>query len=583
MWKTGAIKLLKSPVKFFYKKPEGIAFKRVLITAALIYANGEPHLGHMKSTYLPADILARYYKAKGVETLYVCATDEHGTPIQVEAEKAGMDPENFVLKYHELDKKLFRALDIEFDVFHRTHSPENEELTHMFLKALRENGYIYKKTVKQYYCENCKRYLPDRYVRGECPVCGAKDQYSDYCDSCGKTFEPGDLKNPRCTICGSMPVLKESEHFIFKLSAFADFLKEWIQNNEEFQPQVTNYVLNWIEEGLKDWDITREEDYWGFDMPFDDAITESGKRKKVYVWFDAPIGYIAATVKWCKDHNDNWERWWKDPETKIIHHIGKDIVYHHYLFWPAMLYGTKMNFNLPSAIPTRGFLTLHKKKFSKSRGIYIGVEEFLESFPADYARFYLTLITPYSIEDTDWNWEEFRDKINSELVDNLGNFIHRVLMLIYRYFDGKVPEPGEFNNLDKELLEKIKSSPQEIGSLMERYELKAALEKILDLARDGNRYLNAKEPWKLIKKDKRSAGTVLFVAVHLVKCLGILLWPFIPRSATRILELLNIERGKWDDAGKIDIKPGHVIREPVPLFKKVSDEQIRDKIMKISH
>ena len=546
-------------------------FKRVLITAALPYANGTPHLGHMKSTYLPADILARFYKLKGVKTLYVCATDEHGTPIQLAAEEAGEDAEEFVKKYHELGEKIFKSLNIEFDIFYRTHSPENKELTQMFLKSLRENDYIYEKTVELYYCPACHRYLPDRYVKGTCPKCGAEDQYSDYCEKCGTTFEVGEILEPKCAICGSTPILKKSLHFIFKLSAFSNFLEEWLKNNKELQPQVVNYVLKWIEEGLKDWDITREKDYWGFELPYEDA-----EGKKVYVWFDAPIGYIASTVKWCKDHGDDWEKWWKDSETKIIHHIGKDIIYHHYLFWPAMLKGTNLGFNLPSAIPTRGFLTLEKRKFSKSRQWYISVEDFLKYFPADYARFYLTLASPLSLADTDWSWSEFKEKINNDLVGTIGNFIHRVLTLIYRYFQGKVPEPSEYNKEEKRLINHIKREVERIEKLMETYRLKLALEAVINLAREGNKYLNLKEPWKAIKINEEDAKTTLYVAIQLVKIIAILLIPFIPESAKKILNYLNIEGRYWDYLKKADISPNHLIKKPDPVFRKVSDREIED-------
>ena len=548
-------------------------FRRVLITAALPYANGIPHLGHMKSTYLPADVLARFYRLKGVETLYICATDEHGTPIQLAAEEAGENVEEFVKKYHDLDKKIFKSLNIEFDIFYRTHSPENKELTHLFLESLRENGYIYKDDVKLHYCPNCQRYLPDRYIKGTCPKCGAQDQYSDYCEKCGTTFEFGEILDPKCALCGSTPIPKQSSHFIFKLSAFSDFLKSWLKNNREAQPQVVNYVLRWIEEGLKDWDITREKDYWGFELPYEDA-----EGKKVYVWFDAPIGYIASTMKWCKDHSDNWERWWKNPETKIIHHIGKDIVYHHYLFWPAMLKGTNLGFNLPSAIPTRGFLTLEKKKFSKSRGWYISVEDFIKRFPADYARFYLMLTSPLSLDDTDWSWNEFKDKINNDLVGVVGNFIHRVLTFIYRYFRGKIPEPSEYKEEDQKVKEFIKREIGKIEKLMETYRLKLALETIINLAREGNRYLNLKQPWKTVKSDIDDAKTTLFVSVQLVKTIAILLVPFIPSSAQRILDYLNIniEKYSWRYLTEIEVPPGHLIKKPEPVFQKITDKEIEE-------
>ena len=384
--------------------------KKVLVTAALPYANGELHIGHLKSTYLPADIFARYRRLKGDDVVFVSGSDQHGTPIEIGARREGVPVEEYVEHWMREHLRDFESMRIEFDMFYKTHSPENEELTKHFLEKLRDNGYLYKLRVQQLYCPKDGMYLADRYVRGTCPKCGAPDQYGDSCEVCGSTYEPWELRDPRCALCGTRPVLREEEHYVFRLSAFRERLKKWITGNRRFQKSVVNYLLDWLED-LRDWDITREN-YWGIEMPFEDA-----RGKYVYVWFDAPIGYVSATVKWAERAGRSWEEFWKDPSAEIVHFIGKDIVYHHYLFWPAMLMGVDEGFNLPSAIPVRGFLLLEGKKFSKSRKWYISIREAVRVFDPDYIRFYLTVLTPYTLEDTNFKLDEFKQVVNSGLSD----------------------------------------------------------------------------------------------------------------------------------------------------------------------
>jgi len=537
--------------------------EKILVTAALPYANGPLHLGHIRSTYLPSDIYARFQRSLGNEVVYICATDEHGTPIVAAAEKEGKSPQEFVDHYHEKDEREFRALGFSFDIFHRTSSRENRELTQHFYNRLLANGFIYEKEVAQAYCEKCRRFLPDRFVVGKCPHCGAAGQYSDYCDACGKVLGPGEIISPACITCKSAPTTKTTVHSFLALSKFSAKLKEWLVGNTRLQAEVLNYILNWIEGGLSDWDITRELE-WGVPVP--------GKPGRVfYVWFDAPIGYVSSTVALLPN---GWEGYWKNPEAKIIHFIGKDIIYHHFLFWPAMLMGVEDGFNLPHAIPVRGYLNLEGRKFSKSKGWFVSLEEYLREFDPDYLRYYETMITPYSTEDADFYWRDFQEKINNELVANIGNFVHRSLVLVKKLAGGKVPN-GAMGKEEKEVLARISKTKEKCSSLMHSFEFKRALEEILALSGELNRFLSEREPWK--EKDSGRVGATLYVCVRGVTALGILLEPFLPFASRRLYSMLGISEGrlKWQNIDRELLPPGAEIGEAKPLFEKVADNKIK--------
>jgi methionyl-tRNA synthetase len=527
---------------------------RTLITAALPYANGPLHLGHIRSTYLPGDICARHNRLVGNDALYICATDEHGTPIEINAAKEKKTPAEFVKYYYERDKKEFSALGFSFDIFHHTESKENIAITQDIFNKNAKNGFIFKKQVKQFYCEKDKTYLPDRYVRGICPFCSAEDQYGDQCEKCGRTFGAQDLKSPHCAICGQAPTLKESEHYFFKLSAFKDELKNYIEGNPRFQKEVKAYVLNWINE-LIDWDISRNLK-WGVPIP--------GEKDLVfYVWFDAPIGYISSTVALTKD----WQKYWKGKDARLIHFIGKDIIYHHYLFWPAMLSGSKDGYAAPYAIPTRGHLTLEGKKFSKSRGWYITLEEYLAVFPPDYLRYYMTAITPYSLVDADFSLQEFKAKINNELIANYGNFVFRVENLLKKSCDSKVPavEP------DAGMLKKLEGAKIEIQKDLEAFDYKVALDKTMAISAEFNKYISESEPWKQPPNER---DRTLATASAGVVGISILLSPFIPFSAQKALDNFGLSKFSWKDIGK---RP-KAIKEVVPLFRKVEDAELEKLI-----
>jgi len=543
-------------------------FAKILVTAALPYANGPLHLGHIRSTYLPADIYARYQRLIGNECLYICASDEHGTPVVASAEKEKKTPEEFTRYYHDKDKEEFEKLGFSMDIFHRTSSKENREMTQFFFNKLNEGGYVYQKDVAQAYCEKCKRFLPDRFVVGTCPHCKAEGQYSDYCDNCGKALGPGEIRNPKCLVCDSPPTTKTTRHYFLSLSKFAPRLREWLTGNENLQKEVVNYVVNWIDNGLADWDISRDLE-WGIPIP--------GEKSMVfYVWFDAPIGYISSTVA----QTPKWEEFWKNPDAKVVHFIGKDIIYHHFLFWPAMLMGTG-GFNLPHAIPTRGYLNLEKRKFSKSKGWFVSLGDFLAEFDPDCLRYYETAITPHKVEDADFAWKDFQARINNELVANLGNFVNRTLVLVKKLSNSRIPEPKNLDSRDQGLIALIAKKKGIIGNHLDHFLLKEAQEETFALSGEFNKYLSDREPWK--EKDAQKIANCLYVCSRALSALTILTQPFLPFTSKKMQEMLGIseEQVKWDNVEKELLKPGSRIGEVRPLYAKISDEQIKKQQEKL--
>jgi methionyl-tRNA synthetase len=554
---------------------EVFSLERIVVTCGLPYANGEVHLGHICSTYLPADILVRFFRLRGSEVVFVCATDDFGTPILIEAEKQGKSPEEFVAYWNQTDRKDFNELGISFGIFYKTSSDENIKLTQHFFKELYKKGCIFKQLVWQPYCEKCKKVLPDRYVKGACPYCGAVEQYSDSCEECGKTFQPGEVKDPHCAVCGSTPTKKQSDHYFFKLSHFSSDLKRWLEENKNLQSEVKNYVLNWIKEGLRDWDITRDIS-WGVPIPLEEA-----KGKVLYGWFDNHLCYISTTLKYLEEKGVGGKKFWNS--STIYHFIGKDIVYHHYLFLPAMRLG-EGEFALPHFIPTRGFLLLQAKKFSKSRGWYVSLRDFLNLFPADYLRYYLTSITTYSPSDVNFDWEEFQARINNELIANIGNFIHRTLTFIWTKRNGKVPSAEAYDDLDEKFKEKMTTIADNVKEEIEKIELNRGLKKILEFSTFCNQYFQRKQPWA----DGEKADTCLYFCINAVRIICILLEPYLPFSAEDLWKQLNLKgevHGQsWSSASKLTVKSGHVINEPRILFRKVEDTVIgreKDKLAKL--
>jgi len=539
--------------------------ENIIVTTALIYANGEVHLGHITSTYLPADIFVRFCRLRGDNIIHIGATDDFGTPILVEAERKGVSPEEFVAYWNKKDVEDFSDLGIHFDKYHKTSSKENIELTQYFFTKLYKENYIYRKIIDLPYCEKCQKFLPDRYILGVCPCCSAKEQYSDSCENCGRTFQPGEILEAHCSICGSKPTNRKSEHYFFKLSTLSRNLEKWLLENKNLQTDVKNYVLNWVREGLKDWDISRDLP-WGIPVPLKEA-----EGKVLYVWFNNHIGYISTALKYFNEKGINGKEAWNS--SKIYHFIGKDIVYHHYLFLPAMRMGVG-EFKLPDFIPTRGYFTLEGRKFSKSRDWFISVRQFLDNFPADYLRFYLAAITPYSQADVGFTWEGFQKRINNELIANIGNFIHRVLTFIWSNYDGEVPDHQDFDEADLELKGKLETVTKEVANDIDSLELSKALRKILEFSALCNQYFQRKQPW--IDKDK--AKPVLYLCANIVRSLAILLEPYLPFSAENLWCQLNlsgsVHKQNWNTISELQIETSHKILKPTVLFKKVEDKEV---------
>ena len=538
---------------------------KAIITSALPYANGEIHLGHVASTYLPGDVTTRFLKLNGVEAYYICASDDFGTPILIQAEKEKKSPQEYVSHWNKRDYEDFSAFDIVFDLFYRTSSPENIEFVQHVFKKLKENGHIYESEIIQFYCKNDKKFLPDRYVVGTCPYCKAEDQYSDLCEKCGRV--PEEIDNPKCAICGAVPVKEKTNHYFFRLKNFGDKLTKWLEENQNLQKDVKKYVQNWISSGLVDWDITRDIP-WGVPIPGDES-------KVFYGWFDNHLAYISTAIKMLNDKGINGKEFWNSAD--IYHFIGKDIVYHHYLFLPAMRLGINEEYKLPDYIPTRGHLTLQSKKISKSRNWYIGLKEFLEYYPADYLRYYLVSINPYSQDDLNFDWDDFAVRINSELIGNLGNLVNRALGFTKKSFDGVIPTPEVFDEKDKESEEKIKKLSSELYGLLEQNHLDRALKKIMEFSTHFNQYFQHKEPWK----KGPGTSTCVYLSVNAVASIAIALYPFLPQSAEKIWGQLGLV-GKvtdrtWKEISELLIKPSHKLGDVLPLFAKVEDADIKKR------
>ena len=538
--------------------------KKAIITSALPYANGEIHLGHVASTYLPADVTTRFLKLNGVEAYYVCASDDFGTPILIQSEKEEKTPAEYVAHWNKRDYDDFSAFNIRFDYFYKTSSPENIAFVQDVFKKLNDADHIYEQEIIQFYCNNDKKFLPDRYVKGTCPYCQTEDQYSDLCESCGRV--PEEITDPKCSLCGQPPTKEKTKHYFFKLKNFGDALSKWLDENIHLQKDVKKYVQNWIKSGLIDWDITRDIS-WGVPVPLDDA-----HNKVFYGWFDNHLAYISTAIKFLNDKGINGKEFWNSAD--IYHFIGKDIVYHHYLFLPAMRLGINNEYKLPDYIPTRGHLTLQGKKISKSRNWYIGLKEFLEYYPADYLRYYLVSINPYSQDDLNFDWDDFTTRINSELIGNLGNFVNRALGFTKKVFDGKIPETDSFDEKDSEAKQKITNLAADVGSLMEQNHLDRALKKIMEFSSFFNQYFQHKEPWK---KGPGTANCV-FLSVNAARSLAMAIFPFIPESAQKIWCQLglsgNIHESSWKELSALGIPSGHILGDPSPLFTKVETSDI---------
>ncbi|MCQ5376739.1 MAG: methionine--tRNA ligase [Candidatus Methanomethylicia archaeon] len=542
----------------------------IVVTSALPYSNDSLHLGHLRSTYLPPDVFVRYLRRKGKDVIFICATDEHGTPIALRAEKEHVNPKEITDRYHPLIKEELTRMGCSFDHFSRTTEEIHYQTTQQIFRELFDKKYIYEQELDLLKCPKCDKFLPDRYVEGRCPFCGFEGARGDSCDGCGRYLRGTELKDPKCAICGTKPALASTKHWFFKLTAFQDRLRSWLTKNEKIPDNVKNYALGWINEGLKDWDITRNMT-WGVPIPLKGA-----EGKVVYVWFDAPIGYISSTKALFKMRGDpeGWRKYWQG-KGRIYHFIGKDIIYHHAIFWPAMLMGTE-EFALPESIVAGEYLTLEGKKMSKSRGWYISIDGYLKNFEPDPMRYYLISTAPLD-RDADFSVDDFIKRYNDELADVLGNFIHRTLTFIEKFFDSKVPK-AQLGDGDREMLTKISKAQSEVASSIEALDFRGALMAVMALARDGNKYLNDSAPWASIKADPGKAAASLFTSSQVVKAIASLISPFMPFTAEKILQMLNvsvnIHSEKWEAASS-PLPEGHAIGKPFPLFKKIQPADVQ--------
>ena len=549
--------------------------KRYTITAALPYANGPVHIGHLAGVYLPADIYARYLRAQHRDVKFICGSDEHGVPITIRAQKEGVTPQQIVDKYHKIIGDSFREFNVSFDVYSRTSSATHAEVSSNFFRKLYEDGKFIEQTTQQLYDEQAQQFLADRYVVGTCPNCGNENAYGDQCERCGTSLSPTELINPRSMLSGNTPVLRETKHWFLPLDQYEPWLREWIVEGHkaDWKTNVYGQCKSWIDQGLHARAVTRDLD-WGVPVPLPDATG-----KVLYVWFDAPIGYISATKE---AFPDEWEQYWKDPETKLVHFIGKDNIVFHCIIFPVML-KAHGDYILPDNVPANEFLNLEGDKISTSRNWAVWLHEYLQDFPgqADVLRYVLCANAPET-KDNDFTWKDFQARNNNELVATLGNFVNRAAVLTQKFFEGKVPELHELQAIDQEVFTQLAEFPNRVGELIESYRFREALAEVLNLARLGNKYLAETEPWKLIKTDAARTGTVLHVALQVAAALVPLLTPFLPDSAARLAAMLNFEPGDWQSAGRAAQLPaGHQLREPELLFAKIDDAVVETQVQKL--
>ncbi len=552
-------------------------FKRTLVTTALPYANGPVHIGHLAGVYVPADIYVRYKRMKGDEVLFIGGSDEHGVPIAIKAKAEGVSPQEVVDRYHTLIKESFARLGIDFDIYSRTTSETHEKTASAFFTKLYESGKLIEQTSEQYYDPEAKQFLADRYITGTCPHCHNERAYGDQCEACGTSLSATDLIDPHSAISGAKPELRETKHWYLPLGDYESFLREWIlEGHKEWKPNVYGQCKSWLDLGLQPRAVTRDLD-WGIPVPLQGA-----EGKVLYVWFDAPIGYISNTKELLPD---SWRTWWCDPETRLIHFIGKDNIVFHCIIFPAML-KAEGSFNLPDNVPANEFLNLEGDKISTSRNWAIWLHEYLDEMPGkeDVLRYVLTANAPET-KDNDFTWRDYQARNNNELVAIYGNFVNRALVLTHKYFDGKVPPLGHLTEIDEEMLREVAAIPAELDDQLEHFHFREALKTAMQLARIGNKYLADTEPWKVIKSDPDRVATILHLALQLVGNLSIAFAPFTPFSTRRLLSMLQVEEGgfAFSRFGATDLLPeGHQLGTPELLFDKIEDEVIQAQLDKLA-
>jgi methionyl-tRNA synthetase len=572
-------------------------YKRYTVTSALPYANGPKHIGHLAGAYIPADVYVRYLRLKKEDVVFVCGSDEHGTAIPNQALKEGTTPKAIIDKYDALTRDCFQKLGMSFDIYHRTSESIHHQTSQEFFTVLYNKGLLTEEISDQYFDEETNTFLADRYIVGTCPKCGNPNAYGDQCEKCGATLSPRELINPRSTLSGKKPILKPTKHWYLPLQNYEEWLKKWIlqSHQEDWKPNVYGQCKSWIDAGLQSRAMTRDLD-WGIKVPLPDA-----EGKVLYVWFDAPIGYISATRALFQELNDgvknfsspqrnfglvskdDWKKYWNDPESKLIHFIGKDNIVFHCIIFPVMLHASG-EYIVPDNVPANEFMNLEGDKMSTSRGWSIEMHEYLDDFPdkPDVLRYALLTNLPES-KDSEFTWKDFQAKNNNELVAILGNFVNRALVLTQKYFDNKVPVKGSLTELDQKVLNEVKDFPKRIATSIEAYRFREATAHLMDLARLGNKYLAETEPWKLAKTDLARVGTILNLAIQISANLASLAEPFLPFTALKLREMLRLSALSWDETGSCDLlKEGHVLNEPSLLFEKIDDSVIDLQIKKLN-
>ena len=549
-------------------------YKRTLITAALPYANGPVHIGHLAGVYIPADIYARYLRLKGQEVLFVCGSDEHGVPIAIRAQKEGVTPQDIVDRYHTIIRDSFARFGMTFDIYSRTTSRTHREHASAFFRTLYDKGAFIEEETEQYYDPEARQFLADRYIVGTCPRCQNEHAYGDQCESCGSTLNPTDLIHPHSAISGATPILKKTKHWYLPLDQYEPFLREWIlEQHKEWKSNVYGQCRSWLDGGLQPRAVSRDLD-WGIPVP-----VEGAEGKVLYVWFDAPIGYISNTKELLPD---SWETWWKDEDTRLLHFIGKDNIVFHCIVFPAML-RAEGSYILPENVPANEFLNLEGNKISTSRNWAVWLNEYLDELPdkQDVLRYVLTANAPET-KDNDFTWKDYQARNNNELVAVFGNFVNRALVLTSKYFEGHVPALGSLTDLDRETLSELSSVRGAIERELDSFHFREALKEAMNLARLGNKYLADTEPWKLAKTDLPRVATILNISLQITANLTIAFAPFLPMSSERLCQMLQIDLPSWDDLGRADLLPvGHILGEPHLLFEKIEDEVIEAQVQKL--
>lgn len=551
---------------------------KVLVTSAWPYINVTPHLGNLVGSILSADVSARYYRLRGDDVLMVSGSDTHGTPIEVEAIKQGITPKELTDRNHAKVAELFRKWDASFDNYTSTESLVHKEFVQNILLKIQKNGYIFSEETQMLYCEHDHRFLPDRFVEGKCPYCGCEKARGDQCDICGRLLEPTMLIEPSCVICKGTPIIKTTKHWYIDLSKLAEPLTHYVKENQQLPANVKNFSLNWIKEGLKPRAVTRDID-WGIPAPF-----EGAEGKTVYVWVDAVLGYVSATIEQCQrlGQPEKWREFWFNKQARTLYFVGKDNIPFHTIILPALLLASGEDYNLPWNVSATEFLQFKGEKASKSRRIGIWIDEALEMFPVDYWRFFLIATRPES-KDTNFSWDAFKEKINADLNDTFGNFIHRTLSFINSKFDAQIPEPKKLDADDEAVLQAIKEKVETAAQELEESRLQSAANTLISISRIGNQYLNTKEPWNLMKTDREKAATIFYVAAQAVKAIAVVSAPFIPNTAEQLWQTLNLQgsvhASQWMDALK-PLEAGHKIAKPKPLFQKIeADEAKLDEML----